>query len=143
MNWKTFKIYDSLVQAHMMQGKLESEGIESKLVDHNIVGVDPLASFAVGGIKLQIQESDIERATQLIAEIEAKPITDDNDQIIHCPKCGSQNLASGYTSAKSTKGIIGALVGFLFTAHPLHIDTVYYCNDCKNDFLPQQASEIY
>ena len=138
----TLKIVDNYVEAHLLVGKLESEGVYAEMIDHHMVGVDPIYSYAVGGIKIKVGNNQLELAKEILEEIERRPITDDNGKILICPFCESQNLSSGYTSAKSFRGILGTILGFIFTAHPLLIDTVYYCNDCKKDFIPADAEPI-
>lgn len=141
MNWITFKIFDNLVAAHMLMGKLQSEGIECKLVDHNIVAVDPLCSYAVGGIKLQLDKADLEKAQLIVAEIEEQPETDEHNQVITCPNCNSNDIKSGYSGIKSVKALLAFILSFATASHPFYVDRVYHCNKCSSDFK-NGATEI-
>ncbi len=50
------------------QGLLESEGVETFLKDEFVASVNPLYSNAIGGIKLQVNADDVERATIILRE---------------------------------------------------------------------------
>ena len=53
--------------AHIALGRLHAEGIEAMLADENLVQTDWLYSIAVGGIKLQVDRQDAQRASQILA----------------------------------------------------------------------------
>lgn len=52
----------------IIRGRLEAEGIECNLVDELTVQVNPLYSNAVGGVKLQVRESDFEKTYNILKE---------------------------------------------------------------------------
>ncbi len=52
----------------IVRGRLESEGIECFVADELTAQVNPFYSNAIGGVKLQVRESDIERATEILKE---------------------------------------------------------------------------
>ncbi len=54
--------YIDVLEAKMMQDKLQANGIESFLNDENVMGLDP-----VGGAELKIFEKDKEAAEKIIA----------------------------------------------------------------------------
>ncbi len=69
MNGKiTVATFDNQPNAHISMGKLHAAGIDASLADENMVQTDWLASIAVGGIKLEVDEADAARATQILAE---------------------------------------------------------------------------
>ena len=55
------EIFNNSVEASVAKNKLLEEGIESFLVDENVVGLNPL-----GGIELKIFSKDMERAKQIL-----------------------------------------------------------------------------
>jgi hypothetical protein len=57
-------IFNDLLAANFVQNNLKEEGIESFLVDENVVGLNPL-----GGIELKIFSHDLERAEKILSEI--------------------------------------------------------------------------
>jgi hypothetical protein len=54
--------YIDMLEAKMIQDKLQANGIESFLNDENVMGLDP-----VGGAELRIFEKDKEAAEKIIA----------------------------------------------------------------------------
>ncbi|MFC6099028.1 putative signal transducing protein [Olivibacter domesticus] len=130
----TLKVFDNAMEAHLLRTKLESEGIHSFLQDENIVSLNPLYNYAVGGIKLNIQLADAERAKQIIQEIENTPILDDYDQQISCPQCGSTDLYTNFKSMKGTKGMFSAVISFLMGVFPIYYKNVYKCKNCEKEF---------
>jgi len=55
-----------------MLGRLRDEYINCHLLNENSVTIDPFLSNAIGGIKLMVAEPQVERALQLIDEIEER-----------------------------------------------------------------------
>ena len=60
-----------------MKSKLESKNIMCFLFDENIVGLNPLYNVTVGGIKLKINKSDVDKAISIIEEVEKACLTND------------------------------------------------------------------
>jgi hypothetical protein len=63
----------------ILRSRLESENIECFVKDELTVQVNPFYSNAIGGIKLQVRESDLQRAivilkeTRYLDDVEIKP----------------------------------------------------------------------
>ncbi len=53
-------------QLHIIKGRLESEGIECFIKDELTIQANPLISNAVGGVKLQVKEEDVEAALKIL-----------------------------------------------------------------------------
>jgi hypothetical protein len=56
------EVFNDSLTAGFVQNKLKEEGIESFLVDENVVGLNPL-----GGIELKIFSKDVERAKKILS----------------------------------------------------------------------------
>lgn len=136
MNLITLKTFDDAIKAHILRNTLESEGIECFIADENIVTINPLFSNAVGGVKLKVNDFDLEKAQEILKELNDQPFTDENNAIISCPKCSSTNLYSDFKSMKSAKGIFAAIASFLFTVFPIYYKSVYRCKECETEFNP-------
>lgn len=67
MGYVTVKTFDTAIDTHIYRNMLENEEIECYIFDENIVTMNPLFNFAVGGIKLKVSEQDLERTEQLLA----------------------------------------------------------------------------
>jgi hypothetical protein len=85
------------VEAHLARARLEAEGIGCLLADEHVVGVHWLCSVAVGGVKLQVREADLEAAREALraASPRRSPsadwVTADLDAP-RCPACGSLRI---------------------------------------------------
>lgn len=55
--------YADMLEAKMIQDKLQAKGIQSFLANENVMGLDP-----VGGAELKIFEKDMEEALKAMAE---------------------------------------------------------------------------
>ena len=70
MNFVEVRAYDNYIEAHLMLGRLRDEYINCHLLNENSVTIDPFLSNAIGGIKLMVAESQVERALEIIKETE-------------------------------------------------------------------------
>lgn len=58
-NWTTIRTFEFPYEAIVIRSLLESEGIECSLKDELTAQVNPFYSNAIGGVKLQVKESDL------------------------------------------------------------------------------------
>lgn len=93
----TVATFNYPLEAHLHRAKLESERIDSIVVDEHMVHANWLYNIAVGGVKLQVRESDAERALAILGEIPghipenpetSAEISDDE----RCPQCHSIDI---------------------------------------------------
>ncbi len=109
-NWVTVQIFTLPTEAQMAQLRLESEGITCFLKDEETIGVINLYSNALGGIKLQVLDEDVEKAKVALidggflnGEEKSLNKTQEKKKIIlvdgskvedktKCPYCGSDNI---------------------------------------------------
>jgi hypothetical protein len=64
----TLEAFRDIPQALLAKGKLEWAGIECWLADGNLVRMDWLLSNAIGGIRLQVRQPDLESARAVLDE---------------------------------------------------------------------------
>lgn len=64
----TVAIFNFAHELTIIRSRLEAEGIECRTLDELTVQVNPLYSPAVGGIKLQVKESDAQEAIEILKE---------------------------------------------------------------------------
>lgn len=134
MQLVTVKTFDDAISAHIIKTTLEDSGIECFVHDDNIVTLNPLYNFAVGGVKLKVLESDSEEAIRIICDIESKPHTDKFGDIISCPSCESTEVYSNFKSMKDPKGVIAAIISLVFVVFPIYYKSVYRCKKCGTEF---------
>ena len=58
--------FDNYIPAHIAQGRLKEEFINCYLQDEYSVTIDPFLSNAIGGIKLMVAETQLERAREIL-----------------------------------------------------------------------------
>jgi len=58
--------FDNYIEAHIALGRLKEEFINCYLKDEYTVTIDPLLSNAIGGIKLMVAETQVERAVEVL-----------------------------------------------------------------------------
>jgi Putative prokaryotic signal transducing protein len=91
----TLRKFRDLPEALLAKGSLESAGIDCNLADDNMVRLDWFYSNAIGGIKLLVDQDDLEAAEQLLTQpipehFEVSEIGDFEQP--RCPKCGSLDV---------------------------------------------------
>ena len=127
----TIKTFDNSIDAHLLRIELENEGIECYIYDEHTVTVFPLYSNAVGGVKVKILKTDLERARNIVHPSKAFAI---------CPNCNSQNVISNYKSMKGVKGFLSAFTSLFTSTYPLHYKVVNKCRDCNEEFIENEDS---
>jgi len=94
-NFVILASYRDLIEAEIVKGHLEAEGIQCVLTDDNTVAVNPFYSNAVGGVKLKVFQEDYDKAIAIIGT--AKDVPVDEDDVL---------TSRLMTPLQSTKGIL-------------------------------------
>jgi len=130
----TLKTFDSSVDAHLLRVQLESEGINCFIFDEHMITLNPLNNILLGVIKLKINDVDFNKAKEILEELDNIRPTDENGEVIRCPKCDSEDLYNGFKSMTGAKGIISTIISFFLVVYPIYYKTVYKCKSCGNEF---------
>ena len=77
-------------EAHLLRMRLEAGGVTAFVQDEYMVQMDWLYSNAIGGVRIQIAEEDVEAAKEILND---EPIQDSDPNMAKCPKCGSTDSA--------------------------------------------------
>jgi len=91
LRMKTIATFSKPEEAHLFRTRLEAAGIPAFVLDENLVQLDWLYSNAIGGVRVQIADEDLEAAREFLAADSPQPAPDAVDVI--CPKCGSHDTA--------------------------------------------------
>jgi hypothetical protein len=67
--FKTIAIFNYTHEIVILKSILEHEGIRYFFQNEHLIGIDPLASFAYGGIKLKIHPNDFEKVQSILDEL--------------------------------------------------------------------------
>jgi predicted RNA-binding Zn-ribbon protein involved in translation (DUF1610 family) len=116
------------MDAHMIMGRLEEEGIHCWLKDENTVTITPIWTNAVGGIKLMVPDVQADRATSILQEWE-----EERKKRFACPNCGSHEIEIVTTPRKASNWF-AAIGTFLLGSYALAPDQVYHCFHCGSEF---------
>jgi hypothetical protein len=127
----TLRKFLDLPEALLAKGSLESAGIESYLVDDNMVRLDWFISNILGGIKLSVHAGDVEAAHQILNQ--AIPETIEIEGIgeyeqPRCPKC--QSLDVNYRGLNEFLSYGSAGLGIPVPVHK----RAWTCHACHNEW---------
>jgi len=124
--------YQSLPEALLSKSILDSAGIESFLVDENLVRIDWFYSNLVGGIKLLVRGEDAETASKLLAQDTPDKFQVDGVgeyQQPRCPRCQSLDVAFDELNKRIAYG------GMLFVGIPIPLTSEHWkCHSCGNEW---------
>ena len=108
-------------EADLLCAQLASCGIDAEVPDQNTATVLPLYGGALGGIRIQVKESDLERAREVMREMVHVP----EKQDLKCPACRSAKVDYGRVAWP-----FYALVVLLFGIPLLWLRKKYTCLSC-------------
>ena len=122
----TVKVYDSLSEAEVVRAKLEQHGIFAFLPDKNLVGAAWYLTQAVGGVRLQVSEGELESARLLLGESDtALP----EGGIDSCPECGSGDVFR-------PASLVAGIAALILAGMPLLMRRRgRYCRQCRHKWL--------
>ena len=77
--WLTVARLNDAVEAQLLQGRLQADGIEAQLADQNHVQADPLIAIALGGVRVQVKARDAAAAQAVIEALASGDYALDDD----------------------------------------------------------------
>lgn len=134
--WITVMTFTYPHEAHMVKGYLESCGISVFLKDELTAQVYNFNSNAIGGVKLQVMESDLKEGLKLLKDggYLKEPDTGDQFDLVQltpsvnrsvCPFCHSENIAR-----KKEPNLLVVVFYFIFGAFFPIFRSSYQCFEC-------------
>lgn len=130
----TLRSYSFAIDANIAKNVLENEEIECFLFDENINSINPLYAVATGGIKLKVYSEEAGFADKILKEWENKPTTNEVDEVVCCPKCGSQQIETGFLNVNGFRDVLSFLFAFFLSVFPLKVSRKKRCKDCGKIF---------
>jgi predicted RNA-binding Zn-ribbon protein involved in translation (DUF1610 family) len=120
----------------VVRGRLEADGIECFVQDELTIQVNPFYSNAIGGVKLQVKESDYESAVEILRQRgymdndnQTTKMMKSDVQIMTCPSCGSAEVVKCKTA-----GYV-FVFSFLLLGFPIpFLKKTYHCFECGIEF---------
>ena len=125
MEFVLLQSFTNYIDAHILLGRLEEEGIVCWLKDENTVTINPIWTGAVGGIKLMVARDQWERAAQLLQQF-----TETKKGRLSCPQCGSHDIEFVSTPRKPVNWL-SAFAGFFFGDYAIGAEKIWHCFNCK------------
>lgn len=134
---QTIKTFDNYFTAHIWKEKFEANGIHCFLQDENTSSTMPVWNMAIGGIKLNVGDSDAEYASNLLLKFEEEYATS-----IICPGCGNKGM--DYVAKPTPSNIFMEIVTWLFSSYAIASNYVYQCPKCnlESETMPNTLSLI-
>ena len=128
---------DPVSEAELARIKLEANGIRCFLSGKNFVSMYWLLSGADRGVKLQVRESDEQKALEILKTDTHIDFNEIEDRAMkpepinpNCPKCGSNNVEYEKFSMRMF------YIGILFFRFPIpFLKKKYKCMDCGRSFI--------
>jgi predicted RNA-binding Zn-ribbon protein involved in translation (DUF1610 family) len=135
MELRILQSFSNYMEAHIVMGRLEEEGIRCWLKDENTVTTGPFLTNAVGGVKIMVAKDQWERANALLQDMNAE-----RRKKFSCPQCGSSDIEL-VTTPRKLSNWLGAIGGFLFGDFAIGVDKVWHCFNCKAEFKEPKESD--
>ena len=90
----TIAKFFSLGEAKLAQGKLSSEGISAFVCDEHTHAINWHMGAAFGGIRLQVPDSQLVRALEVLAgfQPDESDEEEDTEEVACCPECESLEI---------------------------------------------------
>jgi hypothetical protein len=118
---------NNVIEANLIKGMLENNGIKCFLTNENFSSLMPHYNGMMGaGVQIIIDEKDMPQAKELL-------LSEPKESDLECPSCGSSNVSFGLGSNWIKKFL--AILFSLFIWMPFgNIKRIYYCQECKTEF---------
>ena len=138
----TVATYTNPLEAHIVRGRLQAEGIEAYVAHEHHIWANWFLSTALGGVKLQVAPADAQRAREILRQEQAgdyaELMPDANGQDTRpqatCPACRSPEITAARRSER-----ISLLVVWL-SSLPLPYNSVaMVCRSCGHNWVDKGA----
>lgn len=96
--------------------------------DEYTVTIDPILSNAIGGIKLMIDNADLEKAIPIYKQLE-----EEKKERFRCPQCGGREIEY-ITSTRKAANWITAIATWLLGNYAMGGEKVWHCFSCNAEF---------
>lgn len=132
MELVTVRTFSNYISANLLLSRLRNGGIECYLKDETTVTMDPILTYAVGGIKLVVKKEDAEEVIKILQQFD-----EDYMRKAVCPKCGSHKIE--LVPKRNTANMVTAILSWIFSSYAVSAENVYKCGNCgyESSTLPE------
>jgi len=110
----TIATYTNPLEAHIVRGRLQAEGIETYVAHEHHIWANWFLSTALGGVKLQVRPEDAQQAQEILRqeqEGDYEMLVAEADKASAeprpaCPVCGSEDIAPTRRSGRLSLFIV-------------------------------------
>ena len=130
--FRTVSTYTTAIEAHVVRGRLECEGIPAFVTFEQHIWAQWSLSVALGGVRVQVPRSHYEEAARVLDSIKSGGYVSDLEREIPpeafpcCPKCQSKDCVPVSWSAK-----LALLSVFLFAIPIPYTQHLMRCGTCS------------
>ena len=124
---KTVTSFMNIHDAHLLRIQLGDEGISATVCDEATTAIAPHYINAIGGIRVQVSDSDFADATIIAGHNDNKI---DLREGMVCPKCDSSDIDQALNAKRSY--FLSFLLLFLVMLPLPFIKRQYRCNQCNH-----------
>ena len=112
---KTVKLItcNDAMEAHILQGALENEGIESVLHNENFSFLYRSYVSSIAGVDILVVDEDYDKAVRVLKQNQSWP-----EELTLCPYCGSSDIKLVLRKGKKLRAIGAAVLSMLAAAPP-------------------------
>jgi hypothetical protein len=128
--------------AHLLRLRLGAGGVDAYVQDENMVQMNWLYSNAIGGVRVQIAETDLEAAREIAA---APPVGKGDaaevseEELAVCPGCSSTNTAPDERPRRlAFLSMIFSMVTFGVAFPFAFLRRRWKCADCGHTWKPER-----
>jgi hypothetical protein len=125
----TIAAFSKPEEAHLLRTRLEAAGIPAYVQDEHLVQMNWLYSNAIGGVRVQIADDDLEAAREFLA-LDSPQVSPDALDVV-CPECGSHDTAPDELPRRL------AFLSILILQFPAFFPRRRWrCGSCQRTFRP-------
>jgi len=119
-------------QAHIVRALLISHDIETFVADEHLISVNWLYANAIGGVKVQVKTSEVQKAREILAQkpdLQFREVIDKVNTNQLCPKCHHDNIVYEKYNRKVY------FLSWLLLGIPLpFLKKTWKCQDCNHQW---------
>ena len=126
---------NSLLEAELIVTRLRAHNINADIPDRHTVGINPLLTPVMGGVRITVFEEDWPAAFQILnapepdsSDVVASELRDYEPSTETCPACGSHDVAQNRPSHTLIDSIMSLGLGALFVVRRKRLR----CAACKH-----------
>ena len=128
MHFISVQSFTNYIDAHILLGRLQEEGIDCWLKNEATTTLIPIWTTAIGGIQVMVKREHASRAGKVLQKIEEEKKINSL-----CPVCYSHNIAYINTMRRPSNWFSAAVTFFLGSI-ALMPEQRYHCFHCRAEF---------